>query len=218
MAAPAPGTPAPAPFPPQISNSRGPINVVVMADSDVFDDRFWVHVENLFGKQIAAPFADNAAFVLNAVENLTGSGDLISLRTRATNDHPFTVVRDLQASAQAQYQQEAEVLQQRLTDTQQQLHDLQQGGSTNGKSTNATALTPQQQAAIARFERELASTRTQLRDVQHNLRKDIDTLGDFLAFINIALVPLILAIVALVIATLRRRKRVQKLASAGAAA
>jgi ABC-type uncharacterized transport system involved in gliding motility auxiliary subunit len=73
--------------------SRGPINVVVMADSDIFDDRFWVHVENLYGKKMAAPFADNAAFVLNAVENLTGSSDLISLRTRATNDRPFTSCR-----------------------------------------------------------------------------------------------------------------------------
>jgi ABC-type uncharacterized transport system involved in gliding motility auxiliary subunit len=214
----APGTQPPPPFPPQISNSKSPINVVVMADSDVFDDRFWVHVENLFGKSVAAPFADNAAFVVNSVENLTGSGDLISLRTRATNDHPFTVVRDIQAAAQAQYQQEAQMLQQRLTDTQQQLHDLQQGGSTNGKPTNATSLTPEQQAAIARFERELASTRMQLRDVQHNLRKDIDTLGNLLAFINIALVPLILTIVALVVAQLRRRKRARPAAPAGATA
>ncbi len=214
----APGSQPPPPFPPQISNAKGGINVVVMADSDIFDDRFWVHVESLFGKQVAAPFADNAAFVINSVENMTGSGDLISLRTRATNDHPFTVVRNIQAAAQAQYQQEAEVLQQRLTDTQQQLHDLEQGGSTNGKPTNATSLTPEQQAAIARFERQLASTRTQLRDVQHNLRKDIDTLGNILAFINIALVPLILTIVALVVSNLRRRKRARPAAPAGAAA
>jgi ABC-type uncharacterized transport system involved in gliding motility auxiliary subunit len=214
----APGTQPPAPFPAHISNSKGAINVIVMADSDIFDDRFWVRVESLFGKQVAAPFADNAAFVLNSIENLTGSSDLISLRTRATNDHPFTVVRKLQADAQAQYQQEAEVLQQRLTDTQQQLHDLEQGGSTNGKQTNATALTPAQQAAIARFERVLASTRTQLRDVQHNLRKDIDTLGDVLAFINIALVPLILTVIALAVASLRRRKRSQTLVPAGAPA
>jgi ABC-type uncharacterized transport system involved in gliding motility auxiliary subunit len=219
MSAPAPGTPTPPPFPAQITKAKGPINVIVMADSDIFDDRFWVHLENLFGKQVAAPFADNAAFVLNSIENLTGSSDLISLRTRSTSDHPFTVVRKIQADAQAQYQQEAEMLQQRLTDTQQQLRDLEQGGSTNGKPTNSTALTPEQQAAIARFERQLASTRTELRDVQHNLRKDIDTLGDILAFINIALVPLVLAIAALVAAAMRRRKRARPAsAPAGAAA
>ena len=103
------GQPPPAPLPPQIKESTGPINVVIMADSDIFDDRFWVHVENLYGKRVASPFADNGAFVLNAVENLMGSGDLISLRTRATNDRPFTVVKQIQADAQAQFQQEAEI-------------------------------------------------------------------------------------------------------------
>ena len=47
----------------------------------------------------------------------------------------------------------------------------------------------------------------ELRDVQHNLRKDIDFLGDILAFFNIALVPLIVSIFALAIAALRRRRR-----------
>jgi ABC-type uncharacterized transport system involved in gliding motility auxiliary subunit len=195
---------------PQIKSGR--INVIVMADSDVFDDRFWVHVENLYGKPVATPFADNAALVLNAVENLTGSNDLISLRTRATNDRPFTVVKQLQAQAQAEFQQQAEVLQARLTDTESRLKDLEQGGSTNGKPVTSTALTPEQQAAIERFKHDLIQIRTQLRDVQHNLRKDIDSLGAFLAFINIALVPILVALFAIVLALLRRRRRARAIA------
>jgi ABC-type uncharacterized transport system involved in gliding motility auxiliary subunit len=175
-----------------------------MADTDIFDNRFWVRLGSLYGKQVAAPFADNGAFVMNAVENLMGSGDLISLRTRATDDRPFTVVRELQAQAEAQYQQEAQALQQRLTDAQQSLHDLQQGQG--GKADNV-ALTPQQQAEIERFKRELIQTREQLREVQHNLRKDIDLLGEFLAFANIVFVPLLVAGFALVLAALRRRRR-----------
>jgi ABC-type uncharacterized transport system involved in gliding motility auxiliary subunit len=186
--------------------------VIVMADSDIFDDRFWVHIENLYGKPLATPFADNAAFVLNAVENLTGSDDLISLRTRATNDRPFTVVKELQSQAQAQFQQQAEALQARLTDTESRLKELEQGGSTNGKPVTATSLTPEQQAAIERFKRDLIATRTQLRDVQHNLRKDIDALGSFLAFINIALVPILVALFAIVLAFLRRRRRARAIA------
>jgi ABC-type uncharacterized transport system involved in gliding motility auxiliary subunit len=190
----------------------GSINVVVMADSDIFDDRFWVHVENLYGKKLATPFADNAAFVLNAVENLTGSGDLISLRTRATNDRPFTVVKEIQARAQAQFQQEADALQQQMTDTESRLHALEQGGSTNGKPVTSASLTPEQQAAIERFKRDLIDTRAQLRDVQHNLRKDIDLLGSILAFINIALVPILVALFAIVLAILRRRRRARAIA------
>jgi ABC-type uncharacterized transport system involved in gliding motility auxiliary subunit len=198
--------------PAQLKVSKGPINVVVMADSDIFDDRFWVHVEDLYGKKMATPFADNAAFVLNAVENLTGSSDLISLRTRATNDRPFTVVRKIQADAQAQFQQEADALQQQMTDTESRLHALEQGGSTNGKPVTSASLTPEQQAAIERFKRDLIETRTQLRDVQHNLRKDIDLLGSILAFVNIALVPILVALFAIVLAVLRRRRRARAIA------
>ncbi len=206
------GQPSPAPLPPQIKQSSGSINVVIMADSDIFDDRFWVRVENLYGKRVASPFADNGAFVLNAVENLMGSSDLISLRTRATNDRPFTVVKEIQAEAQAQFQQEAEMLQARLTAVQQKLHDLEQGSSANGQTSTNQGLTGAQQGEIDRFKRELIETRTSLRNVQHNLRKDIDALGDFLAFVNIALVPIFVAGFALLIAWLRRRRRARAMA------
>jgi ABC-type uncharacterized transport system involved in gliding motility auxiliary subunit len=191
----------------QLKMSKGPINVIVMADSDIFDDKFWVHVENLYGKKLAAPFADNAAFVLNAVENLTGSNDLISLRTRATNNRPFVVVQKMQAEAQAEFQQQADALKQQLTDTEARLHALEQGGSTNGQPTTNLSLTPEQQAEIERFKRQLVQTRTDLRDVQSNLRGNIDLLGSVLAFINIALVPLLVAGFAIVLAVLRRRRR-----------
>ena len=193
--------------PRQIMASKGPINLIVMADTDIFDDRFWVRVENLYGKRLAAPFADNAAFVLNSVENLTGSDDLISLRTRATNNRPFVKVQELQAKAQAEFQQRYEALKQQVTDTETRLQALEQGGSANGQPTSATSLTPEQQSEIESFKRELAQARTELRDVQHKLRKSIDTLGAFLAFINIALMPLIVAGVAITLAVLRRRRR-----------
>ena len=181
------------------------IDVIVMADSDIFDDRFWVRTQDLYGKRIATPFADNAAFVLNCVENLTGSSDLIALRTRAPNDRSFTVVKQLQAQAQAEYQQEADALQTRLTDTEQRLHALEQGQAANGQ--NATTLTPAQADAIERFKRDLIETRAELRDVQANLRRDIDFLGSILAFFNIAFVPILVALFAVVMAILRRRRR-----------
>ena len=186
----------------------GKINVVVMADSDIFDDRFWVHVQTLLGKKIAAPFADNAAFVLNSIENLSGSGDLISLRTRESGQRPFTVVRKIQEDAQSQFQAEEKALQQHLTETQQRLHELEQGSEAQ---QGQVGLTPDQQKEVENFRKDLIDTRTQLRDVQHNLRKDIDRLGAILAFVNIALVPLLVAAFAILLAVLRRRRRARAL-------
>lgn len=212
-AADAPKTTQPKNTTPSIKQSAGPINVIVMADSDIFDDRFWVHVEDLYGHRIATPFADNGAFVLNAVENLTGSNDLISLRTRASNNRPFVVVQKLQAQAQAQFQQEEDALKQRLTDTENRLHALEQGGSATAQSPQSeTTLTAEQKHEIAAFRREATATRSELREVQRSLRKDIDALGAFLAFVNIALVPILVAAFALVLAYLRRRRRARALA------
>lgn len=196
---------------PEIKSAKA-INVIVVADTDIFDDRFWVRSENLYGKRVAAAFADNGAFVLNAVENLTGSNALISLRTRATSDRPFTVVKELQADAQARFQQEANALQQKLSDTESRLHALEQGGSTNGEPATAAALTSAQQSEIDRFKRDLINTRAALRGVQHSLRKEVDALGSLLAFINIALVPILVAGFALLLAVLRRRRRARAIA------
>jgi ABC-type uncharacterized transport system involved in gliding motility auxiliary subunit len=183
------------------------INVIVMADTDIFDDRFWVRTQDLYGKRIATPFADNGAFVLNAVENLSGSGALISLRTRASNDRPFTVVQQLQAQAQAQFQEEADALQAKLTDTENHLHALEQGGSTDGKPSTGITLSSAQQTEINKFRADVAATRMQLREVQHSLRREVDALGTLLEVINIVLVPLLVAAFALLLAILRRRRR-----------
>jgi ABC-type uncharacterized transport system involved in gliding motility auxiliary subunit len=192
---------------PQTKSARN-INVVVMADSDIFDDRFWVRVEQLYGRSVAAPFANNDAFVVNAVENLTGSVDLMSLRTRATSDRPFTRVRELQADAEHEFKQQEDALKARLTETEQALRSLQSGqGGPGGAPTAQAGLTAQQQQTIDTFKRQLADIRTQLRQVQHNLRQDVDALGQTLALINIIVVPVLVAGFALVLAWLRRRRR-----------
>jgi ABC-type uncharacterized transport system involved in gliding motility auxiliary subunit len=121
-------------------------------------------------------------------------------------------VQKLQAQAQARFQQEADALKQHLSDTESRLHALEQGGGANGQPQSGTALTPDQQREIAGFRKEVATTRTELRDVQHSLRKGIDALGAFLAFINIALVPILVAGLAIMLAFLRRRRRAQALA------
>jgi len=191
----------------QVTSAKN-INVIVMADTDIFKDEFWVRVEQMFGKTVAAPFANNDAFVLNAVENLTGSSDLISLRTRAVNDRPFTLVRALQADAEHEFKQQEDALKARLSETETQLKALQAGqGAGPSGATAQAGLTAQQQKAIDQFKRQLAEIRNQLRQVQRNLRQDVDALGSMLAFVNIVAVPILVALFALILAWLRRRRR-----------
>jgi ABC-type uncharacterized transport system involved in gliding motility auxiliary subunit len=180
----------------------GKVQLMIVADSDVWDDRFWVNVSNQMGHPVAQPFADNGAFILNAVENLTGSDDLISLRTRASSDRPFTVVQGLRQAAETRYRETENTLQNNLAQAQQTLAQLQQGSG-----GNAIALSQKQKDEIERIRRGMAQTRVQLRDVQHNLRAEVDALGSRLAFLNIVGVPILLAGFALVLGMIRARRR-----------
>ncbi|MFM9862566.1 MAG: Gldg family protein [Micropepsaceae bacterium] len=197
------------PLPAQLKETKGPANIVIVADSDLFNDSFWVQPQELEGQRVAVPVADNHVFVLNAIENLSGSSDLISLRSRGTSNRPFTVVNNIRRRAEAQFLREEQALQQKLTATQTRLAELEGRRGAAGKpgaTKPGELLTPEQEAEIEKFRAELADTRSALRNVQHKLRRDIDRLGTWLAAINTLLVPLMVAGSALALGLLRRRK------------
>jgi ABC-type uncharacterized transport system involved in gliding motility auxiliary subunit len=210
--APAPATPdAEAPPPPstplpdQIKEASN-INVIVVADTDLLDDRFWVQVQNLLGQRIAIPTADNGAMVLNFVENMMGSTDLISLRTRERPTRPFVLVDQIRREAESQFLAQEQALQDRVTQTEASLRALQgQGGDENPGGT--PVLSAEQQAQIDKFRQDLIQTRQSLRQVQANLRRDVENLGTVLAFLNIALVPVLVSAAAIGLAVLRNRRR-----------
>ena len=201
----APKTPLPA----HLKETKGPANIVLVADSDIFNDSFWVQAQELQGQRVAVPIADNATFVLNAIENLTGSNDLISLRSRGSSNRPFTVVNNLRRRAEQQFLRQEQQLQDKLTAAQNRLAELE-GRRAAKPGGQSELLTPEQEAEIEKFRGELVETRSALRDVQRRLRSDIDRLGSWLAAINILLVPLMLGGTALVLAFLRRRSKTKQ--------
>jgi ABC-type uncharacterized transport system involved in gliding motility auxiliary subunit len=202
-----PGAPKPAEGSPRSGNwlkqSEHPINVVVVADTDILDDRVWVQSQDFFGQRVVVPIANNGDFVADAVDVLAGGEDLVGLRSRGTAARPFTVVDRLQREAQARYSAEEHALQQKLKATEAKLADL-----TGKDETDTPAnLSPEQTKAIAQFRADMLQTRRQLRDVQAALRSDIQRLKGGLEFLDIALVPIIVAVVAVIVGAVRLRSR-----------
>jgi ABC-type uncharacterized transport system involved in gliding motility auxiliary subunit len=202
----APPPPPPVtPLPAQIQESQD-INVIIVADTDLVDDRFWVQVQNLLGQRIAIPTADNGAMVQNFVENMMGSNDLISLRTRERPTRPFVLVDNIRRRAESQFLAEERALQDRVTQTEASLRALQgQGG--DDAPTGPPVLSAEQQKQIDTFRQDLIQTRQSLRQVQANLRRDVENLGTVLAVLNIALVPVLVSAAAIGLAVLRNRRR-----------
>ena len=179
------------------------INVIVVADTDLLSDRMWVQVQDFFGQRMPQPWADNASFTINALDNLSGSDALISVRSRGRFSRPFEVVDALQRTAEVKFREQEAELQQRLAATEQQLASLQQSDD----PAQSPQLTPEQQATLQQFMAEKVRIRKELREVRFQLNADIDALGRSLKLVNIALVPLLLTVGVLLLWFWRRRKR-----------
>jgi ABC-type uncharacterized transport system involved in gliding motility auxiliary subunit len=191
------------PLPEHVAASDGPANIIVVADTDTLSDRMWVQVQNFFGQRIQTAFADNGAMTLNAVENMTGSSDLIGVRSRGNFSRPFDRVEELRREADAAYLAEERSLQSELEATEKRLNDLQSAKS----DENVAIITPEQRAELLRFQAERLNIRKALREVRHDLDMSIENLGTRLKIINIALVPALLSILALVFVFIRSRRR-----------
>ena len=179
------------------------LNAIVIADTDILSDRLWVQVQNFFGQTIANPWANNGDFIINAVDNLVGSNELISIRSRGQLTRPFDRVQALRREAEARYLQSADDLQAKLAETESKLTDLQAGKTEQG----AVGLSEQQAATLLKFQQEKLRIRKQLRDVRHQLDKDIENLGGTLKFLNIALIPILLTALILGFNLVRVRRK-----------
>lgn len=184
-----------------LTESKAPIDVIVVADTDLLQDRFWAQQSDFFGERVTQESANNAGFVVNSLDALTGSSGLIGLRGRGISDRPFTLIKDLQDEADSRFAEQEQALNDKLKETEAKLTQMRRGQSGDA------AVTPEQQTAIDGFRADLARTRTALRDVQHSLRAGIDRVEDWVRFTDIAAIPALVAIAAVVLSVLRARRR-----------
>jgi ABC-type uncharacterized transport system involved in gliding motility auxiliary subunit len=182
--------------------STAPIQVVVVADTDMLSDRFWTQQGNFMGQTVAVPTADNANFVINALENLTGSPALSSLRGRGVQNRPFVLVEAIRRDAEMKFRAKEKALEDRLDGLQKKIKAIEVRQGNN----DAIQLNDSDRAMIDGYRSEILTTRHDLRDVQAALRRDIDRLEAVIKFLNIAAAPLIFGVVMIVVTIVRRRR------------
>ncbi len=211
------GQQRPANFPAHIAATATPANLVVVADSDILDDRFWVRTQDFFGQSQAVPFSDNGPFVANLIDTLAGGDALIGLRGRGVSTRPFVLVNEMQSAAEAQFRQTEQTLQQHLDAVQKQLVALRQGGQGSGQGGDKAAqpvITPAQRSAIDAARDDVLATRQKLRAVQFNLNRGIARLETELRLFDIVLVPAVLTLLAIGLGVVRRRRRARTASAA----
>jgi len=189
------------------ADATHPVDIVVVADTDLLDDRFWAQTEDFFGQRVARATAGNGDFVANAVEVLAGGGDLLDLRSRGSAARPFELVEALQRRADQRYEASEKELREKLKDTEAKMKEAR-----GAPAAGDASLSVEQMQALDNFRAEMLSIRRQLREVQLALRQDITWLKNLLEFLDIALVPILVGIVAVILSGFRgwrRRRRVE---------
>ncbi|HUQ26221.1 MAG TPA: GldG family protein [Burkholderiales bacterium] len=192
----------PLPNTPALRESASENTVILVADVDMLADGAAVDVQDVFGRRVVVPSNGNLAFALGMVEQFAAGDALVSLRSRTASFRPLTVVRELEAEAQKQYFGRIRGLEEELQKTTARLQELQK--AQGGKSMQI--LSPEQQAELERFRKNVAETRLALKEVRKTLRQDAEALVFWTKVMNIALMPLLVALVGLLVALLRMRR------------
>ena len=184
-----------------LKESSAETTVVLVGDADMIHDNFCVQeMQTPFGplrRQLNA----NLNFAQNAVEQMAGDNNLIAVRSRATLNRPFTVVKKMEAQAEAKFRGKVQELEGSLQETQTRLNELQQ----NKDKSQRFIMSPEQQAELEKFRKQQARTSSDLKKLQKDLRREVVQLEARVKGWNIFAMPLAVTACGLVLAVYKRK-------------
>ena len=184
-----------------LSRAKKPLDVIVVADTDILFDKFWAEMRVEGDQPVAIPFANNADFLVNALETLSGDEKLVGLRGRRESSRPFLYVDQIRREAERQYRSKEKELIARIQQTQAELNSLV---SREGAISGTEVLSDRDRGRIDALRHDVVTMRQDLRQVQHALRADIERLDGWLKFLNIGAVPIVLGLLTVLVLVMRR--------------
>lgn len=185
---------------PHLKKSVKPTEIILLADSDLLEKRFWIDLAAYQRQGVVVPLADNATFIINALDSLMGNELLIKLRARSPQTRSFTQVDFLRERASQKLAAEEYRLRQKINIIEGRLAKFGKNPETNKVA----------QEQLLTLERELLSSRRGLHQVRKELNRDIEALGVWIKFFNIMFVPLVLIMLVLIYPWVKRRVAQEK--------
>lgn len=187
---------------PHVSTSEIDAEIIILADADMLDDGLHVDLQS------GVAFADNAAFILNALDSLSGGSDLMSLRARAPGLRPMVRVENMREAAQEKFFDQQARLESRLARSEERLAELQSVGAEGGffDGDIGAELTDAERAELARLREDIVTTRGRLRQIERDFRSDIDRLELQLKLFTILGGPFLMLVLGLLVWQRNRRR------------
>jgi ABC-type uncharacterized transport system involved in gliding motility auxiliary subunit len=192
---------------PQLKESTSDGVVILVGDSDMLNDQVCVQVQNFMGYRLVRPMNGNLNLVQSFVEELSGDNNLISLRSRASLNHPFTRLNEMEAKAGREWEDKVKELEAMKSETESKISQLQ---SSKSGSEQQFILSPEQQKELVDYQTKVAGVNKDLKLTRKKLRQDTDSLELWTKVINIGAVPVLVALTGIVLAVVKRKRTAAK--------
>lgn len=174
--------------------------VIVFSDVDFLSDQM-AYASSLFGKMVVG---DNSALLINSIEELSGSGDLISIRSRGNYKRPFTVVDKIEEQAERETSDEVSLINAQIAGFNQELENLVNSDQAQKQEEVVGSSIIEKKRQL---ELKIREAQRQLRQVNARRRERIEQLGNSLRRFNMGLVPGVIMLIALALGLWRGLRR-----------
>ena len=174
--------------------------VVVFADVDFISDSI-AYQSSFFGKIVVG---DNSALVLNAIDDLSGSSDLVSIRSRGNFKRPFVVVDGIERQAEEETREEVAKINAQIAGFQSELQSILASAKKGQEEVLGSSILQKQRDIELKQRR----AQRQLNEVKLTRRERIEHLGNILRSFNMLAAPAVILVIAIVLGVRRSvRKR-----------
>lgn len=183
-------------------DEKKPFKIIAVADTDLLYDDFWANKIVVAGKEYVVPLVDNANFVMNALESLLESDNIMELRGKSVLDRPFRKVEELRRKSLQEFRlKEAEIFK-RIEEAKQALQDVWNKKSFEERENFSS----DELAVIAGIRKRLESLKAELSDIRANANTELNKVDWAVKAVNIYAVPLLIALLLLLVALKGRKK------------
>lgn len=191
-----------------ISEDRSkPFEIIAVADTDILYDDFWSKTQTMQDSKLVIPLFDNANFVLNALEVLTGGENLTELRGKTAKSRPFKGIEKMRRENRLQYEvKEQEILRQ-IDNVKEGLREIWGKKVFEGREN----FTADELAIISNIRKNLNKLMNELRIIKNGGSKEIDLIDTLVKIINIYTVPLLILLCLAVSRLIGRRRNAPRL-------
>jgi ABC-type uncharacterized transport system involved in gliding motility auxiliary subunit len=179
------------------ANSEGA--VILFADVDMLYDAFCVQQDPMTGMLVSR--TGNLPAILNAVEVLSGGGDLLQVRNRKSAVRPFSTIKEMREKVESRYRPQLMALESERQKIAEKMGALRLKRDSKGKGF---IVDPQQQKDLEALMQNDVDLSRKVREIKKDQNKEIEYTKTMLKWLNFLSVPLLVSCAGILLAIRRR--------------